>query len=415
MKFYFDSLDPRESNCNELTYNPHTHNDFWVVSKGTIIKKMLGNIGMPIADVNKWDEPGCYWIDLNGDPEWWSGALKTPNPTENVLYSLPKKIIDMARLKHLRIILAADKEGGSMNYKYDCFYLTTQAVITLNLPPGSVVITQGNKNIASDYEKWLIVSGQRKVLEVIYSNHFGNIFFDKQMPMTPLILEAMNNESSVDFNSLNRIYRTQRGAHLFFLAKHKLLDRGLVSGNQINLNDLNAPALLQCDQTEFVEVMAANYPRFLDGDWSETNAANQYNPETYTNSLMTFVTETKFDEPVAFLTEKIFKPIALGHPVILLAAAGTLRALADLGFRIDWCGIDPSYNDIKDDTARFYATHRVLMDWLYLPRDEKLERIRESMSTINHNFHMIRMKDFYKDAINDVIASSGEYFKNVRI
>lgn len=414
MKFYFDNLTPGESNCNFLTYNPYDHSTFWSVSHGSIIKKVLSNMRVPIAEVSAWDEPGCYYIDLNGDPEWWCGCKRPPCPQRNVIYDLPEDILEMARKNKIRIVLAADKEGGSMTYFFDCFYSTTQAMINKNLPANSVIILQGNKNIEKDYEQWLTEHNERRLFDVQYSNHFGHIFFDGNLPMTPAILEAINNPDSHDYNSLNRIYRPQRGAHLYFLARNNLLDRGLVSGNQVDFNDPYAAQILKCTQTEWAELMAEHYPRFLDGDWSNTNAANQYNDSIYKNSLMTVITETKYSEPVTFLTEKIFKPIALGHPLILLSAPGTLRALSELGFRIDWCGIDPSYNDIVDDTERFYETHKILKQWINYPREQKVELIQRSMATINHNFHLIRMKDFYKDALETLIERSGEHFKNVR-
>jgi hypothetical protein len=127
---------------------------------------------------------------------------------------------------------------------------------------------------------------------------------------------------------------------------------------------------------------------------------------------MSVITETKFDEDVVFLTEKVFKPLALGHPLILIASAGTLSALKELGFRIDWCGIDPSYNDIVDHKKRLEKTHEVLIDWIKLPREEKIKRIQSSMSTIQHNFDLMRSRDFYSESLIKMINESEDYFKN---
>jgi hypothetical protein len=152
------------------------------------------------------------------------------------------------------------------------------------------------------------------------------------------------------------------------------------------------------------------YPRYIDGNWSIENAANQYNIDVYKNSLISFVTETKFDEDVVFLTEKVFKPLVLGHPLILLASSGTLGSLEELGFKIDWCGIDPSYNDIKDDKQRFIKTHEILKWWISLPREEKIEKIHQSMDTIQYNFDLVRSKNFYHEALQAALNSSEVYF-----
>ena len=120
-----------------------------------------------------------------------------------------------------------------------------------------------------------------------------------------------------------------------------------------------------------------------------------------------------FLEDVAFITEKIFKPITLGHPLILFASQGTLRCLEDMGFRTDWCGIDPAYNDIEDNVERFNATQQVLNDWIALPQEEKIARLEKSMDTIQHNFDLIRRSDFYADAIREAVARTEKYYETV--
>ena len=413
MKFYFDTLAPSESNLSHLTFiGSNTH---WVVANGTIIKKFLGEIGQPIDLVSNIDEPGAYYFDVNGDPCWWAGTLKEPCPTSHVLYDIHEPIIELVRRKKLRIVIGADKEGGGMVGKFgdgspfDCFQTTTKAMLDRNLPVGSVLITQGNKKITQQYAGWLAETKQPKMFDVMYSNHFGKIFFDDRLPINPLILEAINNPDVKDFNSLNRIYRAHRGAHVYQLVKDGIIDKGIVSCNEVDFKDQVGPKFAECTLDDFYLTMMQNFPKFVDGNWSQENAANQYNADTYKNSLMTFVTETKFDEDVEFLTEKVFKPMAMGHPLILLSSPGTLRALRELGFKTNWCGIDPFYNEILDDVERFKSTHKVLMNWVALPRSEKIQQIQNSMDTINHNFKLIRERDFYREAIDQVAKQCKEY------
>ena len=157
--------------------------------------------------------------------------------------------------------------------------------------------------------------------------------------------------------------------------------------------------------------MKNNYPRHIDGDWAIKNAANSVNVDILKNSLISFVTETKFDEDVIFLTEKIFKCLAFGHPMIVLAPRGTLRALEDMGFRINLCGINPDYNDFDNDSDRFIATHGVLQHWINFPKQEKIDRILQSMPDIEHNFSLCRSRNFYHEALTATINSSKEYFQ----
>jgi hypothetical protein len=96
----------------------------------------------------------------------------------------------------------------------------------------------------------------------------------------------------------------------------------------------------------------------------------------------------------------------------LLAAAGTLAALREMGFKTDWCGIDPRYNDIENDVKRMQATHNELLKWVNLPMEEKLTRISNSMPTIEHNFNLSRTSNFHKASLAEALNRSERYFND---
>lgn len=410
MKIYFDNLNPLEANCSSLSESPT--NKFWLVPGGTRFKKVLEEMQLPFTTLDNYSNPGCYVLEVNGDPFWWNGVSTVGNvPRTHVLSLIPSKLIKLARDKKLRIVIAGDREGGWMaGDTFDCFQTTSDVMKTLGLPARSILIMQGNKKIEDQYKVWLEKTNHEQMFDVMYSNHFGRIFWDDQLPSTPLIEQVSADAKS--FNSLNRVHRTHRAAHLYTLASCGLLEDGLVSGNQLNPLDHLAAQLAGVSVQEYASVMRDYYPRYVDGNWAVDNAANQYTASIYTNSLMSFITETKFSEDVAFLTEKVFKPISLGHPMIVLASAGTLQGLRELGFKTDWCGIDPSYNDIASDKERFDATHKVLTEWIQLSQEEKLKKISQSRNTIEHNFNLIRSRDFYKEAIVEMLKKCEEYLND---
>jgi hypothetical protein len=412
MKIYFDTLTPNESNLLDL--QSYGDNNFWLVSRGTVLKKQLSDMNFEIELLSKVSDPGCYFIDVNADPKWWSGMCEGLDvPTKHVLSCIPSELINLIKNKKIRIIIAADKEGGSMNISnQNAFLSTTNAMIEIGLPAGSVLIIQGNFKIKEDYEKWLKNNNVPKMFEVQYSSHFTELFFNKDNLPSETSIDSSVEHAKFDFNSLNRVYRSHRGSHCYYLAKNKLLDNGIVSCNSISLTDHAGAETVNASIEQFSHILKTYYPRFVDGDWSNTNAAGFHNHEFYKNSLITFVTETKFDEDVVFPTEKIYKPIVFGHPLIVLASAGTLRAIQELGFKIDWCGIDPSYNDIVNHRERFLKTHKILRWWIDLPRKEKVNRILRSRETIEHNFHLIRTKNFYQESLTQAIQDTKEYFKN---
>lgn len=421
MKCYFDNLDRYTPNIHDHS-GEATGKGWWLIPNGTNLKQELILAGAELDLISNITTQGCYFLDVNGDPVWWAGYEETGR---HALEFLSEYVIEQVKNFKLRIIITADREGGPMIHQNrDCFRSTTDSMKKLGLPPKSVLITQGNKKIKEQYKDWLKKSNSEEMFEVMYINHFSHIFFDQNLPGSPIIYESIKNNQAYDYNSLNRVYRDHRASHLYYIVKNNILDKGLVSANQIKPNNFRPLELLGIHPDnmlygidykkvkEFDNVMLNYYPKFIDGDWSSNNAANQYNTDIYKNSLISFITETQYDVDVVFLTEKIFKPIALGHPMIVLASAGTMKGLSELGFKTNYLGIDPSYNDIVDDTERLLATNKILKDWVELSPEEKKYRIYQSFEAIDYNFNLIRSKNFYTEALSDVLNKTRDYFLN---
>jgi hypothetical protein len=70
------------------------------------------------------------------------------------------------------------------------------------------------------------------------------------------------------------------------------------------------------------------------------------NSRCYSDTWYSLVTETIFDYPYSFRTEKIYKPILMAHPFVVAANRGYLRDLRDAGFQTFDSIIDESYDQI---------------------------------------------------------------------
>ena len=75
--------------------------------------------------------------------------------------------------------------------------------------------------------------------------------------------------------------------------------------------------------------------------------------DKYYNSYCHFVSETFFDDPGIFFSEKIFKPILYMQPFVLICQPGAVQALRDMDYDVfdDW--IDHSYDNEPDPEKRF--------------------------------------------------------------
>lgn len=88
-------------------------------------------------------------------------------------------------------------------------------------------------------------------------------------------------------------------------------------------------------------------------------------PRQYQDTWFTLVSETAFEYPYSFRTEKTWKPILAGHPFVVCANTGFYRDLRNLGFRTFDRLIDESFDSIidgKDRLDRLISTIRWLCD-----------------------------------------------------
>lgn len=82
----------------------------------------------------------------------------------------------------------------------------------------------------------------------------------------------------------------------------------------------------------------------------------------YSDTYFSLVTETVHAYPYSFRTEKIWKPIAIGHPWIAVANQGFYRDMHNLGFRTFGHVIDESFDSIENNTDRLERVAQVVED-----------------------------------------------------
>ena len=127
------------------------------------------------------------------------------------------------------------------------------------------------------------------------------------------------------------------------------------------------------------------------------------NQDTPINSaFLHVVTETVIDR--IHLTEKIFKPVVLKQPFVLVGGAGCLEYLHSYGFKTfnDWWSED--YDTITDDKERMQAVADIV-NWIGAMDISELEKIRASMQNIlNYNYSHF-YKHFGKQCWSELITN----------
>jgi len=106
----------------------------------------------------------------------------------------------------------------------------------------------------------------------------------------------------------------------------------------------------------------------VDNSFVKTNLFNNewgelyLNLESYVDTYFSLVTETVFTYPYSFRTEKIWKPIAIGHPWIAVANQGFYRDIRNLGFQTFDGIIDESFDSIECSQARIERIAKIVED-----------------------------------------------------
>jgi hypothetical protein len=123
--------------------------------------------------------------------------------------------------------------------------------------------------------------------------------------------------------------------------------------------------------------------------------------------LLYLVTETVATRRRLHLTEKTFKPIAMGMPFVIVGTKGSLRYLKEYGFRTFEGIWDESYDDAEDD-VRIQRIASLLRSLDELPAEAKQYLFEQCIPVIEHNWNHFYNGGFEKilwNELNDMLNS----------
>lgn len=209
----------------------------------------------------------------------------------------------------------------------------------------------------------------------------------------PLIKEKI-------FLCFNKVHRKHRIMLLDKFYEHNLLDKAYYSFQGEN-SEPNWIDNIDCKYEHFLK-NADKLPLVLNINPNRTNPVDII-PDDFAyfdNSVFSIVTETTFFknhylEPSIFFSEKIWKPIVMQHPFILVSRPGMLAQLRKYGYKTFHPYIDESYDTIIDDSKRFDAVFNEILRLSKLNDDELLEIQRQLASTVKFNRrHFLNNTDF---------------------
>jgi hypothetical protein len=199
-----------------------------------------------------------------------------------------------------------------------------------------------------------------------------------------------------DFITFNRIINNDRSYRIYFVSLLKeqgLLPHGQVSFNVTdNLFDdwqdetADPNTKLSTNACHHIEHHLTGVSKLVI-DFSKLPGSASADILRNVDAFWHVVTETVFYYDKLHLTEKIFKPIVMKQPFMLLAAPGNLAYLKSYGFKTFDGIIDESYDTIEDNDQRTEAVVQQVAWYCALSAEEKQQVIEAIAPIVEYNFH----------------------------
>ena len=203
------------------------------------------------------------------------------------------------------------------------------------------------------------------------------------------------------FNFLNGIERPHRSLLIEKLNKKGLLERSLWSALYDN-KFLPKDYQFQVNSDNVVN------GKYKLNDWPD----GQIFANIFEDSYFSVVTETNFYLPYSFRTEKIYKPLKIGHPFVVAANYGFYKDLHNQGFKTFGHLIDESFDLIDDNDKRL---NRIVDVVEFLCNSNLEEFLNEAEDICRHNRNVMistQPPGEDKNLIDEFTTKFNNYAKN---
>lgn len=288
------------------------------------------------------------------------------------------------------------------------------AVIELSIPEHKILLISESADILSEVKDVALNLGKKEI-KVIWSRIFewsGNRYVSciKNGVTNPKLIDKPFGKSFLNFN---RRWRTHRPTLVALLFANNLLDRGHVSLAPVE--GINWERIWWSMESyhneEITKLLILNKdgilnlpPLFLDSTCMEVNRVNHGDTVTYlyNDSYFSVVTETNYynNQPGRFFSEKVFKPVVMEHPFIIVSRPHSLTKFKELGYKSFSPYIDESYDEVEDDSERLLAIVQEIKRLSYLNPIELKEFLKGLKEVCDYNYQVLLNKTDFITPLN---------------
>lgn len=231
------------------------------------------------------------------------------------------------------------------------------------------------------------------------------------------------------FLSFNRVTRHHRIALIGLLYDHDLIEKSFYSffnngshGHYLDIGRNTLNSLFMYLPRRVVQTIVDQYDKHekdfplklnINVDENKTHI-NGDDFRFYNESYFSVVTETFFfektynniiNENTIFFSEKIFKPIIMKHPFIIVSRPHSLKYLKTLGYKTYSPYIDETYDTIENNTERLLAIVAEIKRLSYFTDEEWITWLGNIKEIAEYNYRIIKSKKIQDDAYARIRAN----------
>lgn len=290
-------------------------------------------------------------VDDDFDHAWYPVCLGFFDFDIDYVALLPEKVKSLIKQGRLRVLFMYHEGDNPSRIKSRLDQLFDQAGLGLDC---FVFVTANT-------------SGQRFKNFVVFHD-FELWYHQRNIEVDPVAIH--DRPRRYDFLCLSRVHKSWRSIVMADLKRQGLLDNSVWSYCQRPDSCDYSDSPIQLDSIPqlryHTQLFLDQAPYFCDDVTdAERNDHSLLPRQFFEDTYCNLVIESQFDVDGSggvFLTEKTFKPIKHGQMFFIAGAAGSLRTLRDLGYRVFDHALDNSYDAIEDPTLRWLALRDSIQD-----------------------------------------------------
>ncbi len=278
---------------------------------------------------------------------------------ERWLSQVPEHVAALTRRG--RCVLLLDMSGEGPAFMEDRIAALHAALDKRAINPKACVLLQQNRRLPADYQAWARDADATPMTTLCYDYYprrMAGLLARSHHGYKP---NAKMREKA--FLCPNFTPERHRASLVSWLLAEALSERGFISFRIENKND-PSNALYLSDYFPDPETIARGLailkrraPLLLDLPTitSENPDFGMLPDHFYDQSYFSIVTDTNITHDVNRFTEKLIKPMAMYHPILLLGFPHTFPLLESLGFKTFGDIFDQTYDSIEDTHIRVAA------------------------------------------------------------